>query len=304
MDHSMDRVTACFVFIAIVERGSMTAAAESLDLSRAMVTRYLSVMEQWAGARLLHRTTRRLSLTPAGEATLLRCRQLLDIANEIPSAVGDLNEQPSGLLRVSCSQSLAQDVLTPAITDFLLRYPKTSVDLHINDRIVNLVQERIDLAIRVTNELDPNLIARPLGKCASVVCAAPAYLAKHGIPRIPEDLALHNCMPYTHFNKSLWQFNGPEGVTEVLVGGNLSANESNVLLSATLQGTGIAMLPAYAARPGIDDGRLVLLLAEWQPQTLGIYGVYNTRRQMSAALRALLDLLVERFADPRYWTST
>jgi DNA-binding transcriptional LysR family regulator len=297
----MDRVTAAEVFVSIAERASMTAAAEALDMSRAMVTRYLAQMEQWAGARLLHRTTRRLSLTEAGEETLARCRRMLEVAADMAVAPASDAGTPRGLLRVACSQSLAQEVLAAMVAEFLRRYRLAAIDLQIGPRSVNLVEERIDLAIRITNDLDPNLIARPLGRCDSVICAAPAYLAAHGHPRSVKDLATHNCLTYSHFGKSLWEFDlGGERIA-VPVGGNLSANESQVLLSAAMEGAGIAMQPVYAARGAIAQGRLVALLPEAVPQALGVYGLYGSRRQMPASLRALLDLLVERFADAACW---
>jgi len=297
----MDRIVAAEVFVRIAERGSMTAAAAALDMSRAMVTRYLAQMEQWAGARLLHRTTRRLSLTEAGEETLARCRRMLEVAAEMASAASASAEEPRGLLRVACAQSLAQDVLASAVADYLRRHPRAAIDLHIDARPVNLVEERIDLAIRITNDLDPNLIARPLGHCDSVVCASPAYLAAHGAPASVQDLALHNCLTYSYFGKSLWQFERGAERISVPVSGNLSANESQVLLAAAIEGAGIAMQPAYSARGPIAQGRLVALLPDFVPQGLGVYGVYGSRRQMPASLRALLDFLVARFAEPAHW---
>jgi DNA-binding transcriptional LysR family regulator len=188
----MDRITASQVFLNVAERGSMTATAEALGMSRAMITRYLAHMEAWAGARLLHRTTRRISPTPA-------------------------------------------------------------------------------------------------------------YLAAHGTPRLPQELALHNCLTHSYFGKSLWQFERQGQQLAVPVGGNLSANESRVLLAAALEGAGIAMQPVYSAEPLMASGRLVALLPEWRPQALGVYGVYSSRRQMPAALRAMLDFLAQRFSDPRHW---
>jgi DNA-binding transcriptional LysR family regulator len=163
------------------------------------------------------------------------------------------------------------------------------------------VEERIDLANRITNDLDPNLIARPLGSCGSLVCATPAYLAAHGTPRAPQELALHNCLTHSYFGKSLWQFERQGRQLAVPVGGNLSANESHVLLAAALEGAGITMQPVYSAAPLVASGRLVALLPEWTPQALGVYAVYGSRRQMPAALRAMLDFLATRFAEERYW---
>ena len=297
----MDRLTAAEVFVCIAERGSMTAAADAQGMSRAMVTRYLAQMEQWAGARLLHRTTRRLSLTEAGEETLARCRRMLDVAVEMATTTSAGADAPRGLLRVACAQSLAQEVLAAAVAEFLRRHPLVAIDLHIDARPVNLVEERIDLAIRITNDLDPNLIARPLAHCASVICAAPAYLAAHGTPRSAQELALHNCLTYSYFGKSLWEFEHRGERIAVPVSGTLSANESQVLLSAALSGAGIAMQPVYSAAAPIAQGQLVALLPGFVPQALGVYGIYGSRRQMPAALRALLDFLAERFADPAYW---
>ncbi|KHK58354.1 LysR family transcriptional regulator [Ralstonia sp. A12] len=293
----MDRIKAAEVFVAIVERGSLSGAAEGLDMSRAMVTRYLAQMEDWSGSRLLHRTTRRIGLTPAGEATLARCRQIVEIAAQMMVADGSEADTPRGLLRIACAQSLAQEVLSAAVTAYLRRYPQTAVDLVVDNRTINLVEERIDLAVRITNDLDPNLIARPLGKCESVVVAAPSYLAAHGVPRRVEDLAVHNCLTYSYFGKSLWKFTDAKTAapSDVPVSGNLSANESMALLAAAREGAGVALQPVFAAAPLIATGQLVRLLPEHVPQALGIHGVYSSRRQMPAALRAMLDFLVDWF---------
>ncbi|CAN7655539.1 LysR family transcriptional regulator [Duganella sp. LjRoot269] len=292
----MDRIIAAQVFVNIAERGSMIAAAEALDMSRAMVTRYLAEMEEWAGARLLHRSTRRLSLTDAGDVTLARCRAMLELAGAMQVAAEDAGT-PHGLLRITCSQSLAQAELASAVTAFLKRYPRTAVDLQMSNRAVNLVEQRIDLALRITNALEPNLIARQLGVCDSVVCAAPSYLAGRPAPQRAEDLAAHNCLTYTYFGKSLWQFTrrDGEGVT-VPVSGNLSANEDLILLKAAVEGAGIALQPLYSAAPLIADGRLVALLPGYAPQQMGIYGIYTSRQHMPPALRAMLDFLLDWFA--------
>lgn len=300
----MDRITAAEVFVTIVDRGSMIAAAETLEMSRAMVTRYLAQMEQWAGARLLHRTTRKLSLTDAGERTLERCRQMLALAGEIDLVEEGQSDELRGLLRITCSQSLGQTALVGAVAQYLKRHPQVAVDLLMNNRAVNLVEERIDLALRITNELDPNLIARPLSTCASVVCAAPAYLAAHGTPRQPQDLALHNCLTYSYFGKSLWHFDAQGVKSAVAVSGNLSANESVVLMAGTVQGAGISMQPYYSAAPLLASGELVELLPDYRPQSMGIYGIYTSRRQMPATLRTMLDFLVEWFATDPQWQAT
>jgi DNA-binding transcriptional LysR family regulator len=292
----MDRIVAAQVFVTIAERGSLSSAAESLDMSRAMVTRYLAEMEGWSGARLFHRTTRRINLTVAGETTLSRCREMLALAEQMPAAGETEKDEPRGILRIACSQSLAQASLAAAVSTYLRRYPRTAIDLRIDNRAVNLVEERIDLAIRITNQLDPGMIARPLGSCHSVVCAAPAYLKEHGTPKKAEELALHNCLTYTYFGKSLWHFERAGKTVSVPVSGNLSANESVVLMQAAIEGAGIAMQPIYSAAPYLASGRLVALLANEQPQTLGIHGLYTSRRHQPAIMRSMLDFLGEWFA--------
>ena len=298
----MDKITAAKVFVSIAERGSMIAAAEALDMSRAMVTRYLAEMEQWAGARLLHRSTRRLSLTDAGDLTLERCRRMLDLAEGMELASSALDGMPQGLLRITSSQSLAQATLASAVTVFLRRYPRTAVDLQINNKAVNLIEQRIDLALRITNALEPNLIARQLGQCDSVVCAAPSYLAERGTPLRPADLALHNCLTYTYFGKSLWQFTDQDGeAVSVPVSGNLSANEDLILLKAAEEGAGVTLQPLYSAAPLIAEGRLAALLPGYTPQQMGIYGIFASRQNMCPALRALLDFLLDWFARDPAW---
>ncbi|PHV11545.1 LysR family transcriptional regulator [Chitinimonas sp. BJB300] len=299
----MDRLTAMRVFVEVVDRGSLSAAADRLDISRAMVSRYLAEVENWVGARLLHRTTRRLSLTDAGNETLPRCRQLLGIAEDIQSQGVTPEDAPRGMLRLTCSLSLGQAFLARTVTAYLKRYPATNVDLWLVDRTVNLVEERVDLAIRITSQLDPNLIARKLATCRSVVCTSPAYLQAHGTPLQAEQLAAHNCLTYSYFGKSLWTFNHNSEPLSVPVSGNLSANESTVLLEAALNGAGITLQPTYSAMPLIRSGQLVALLPDYQPAEMGIYGVYASRKQIPATLRTMLDFLVDSFTHDAQWLS-
>ncbi len=297
----MDRITAARVFVTVVERGSQTAAAEHLDMSRAMVSRYLGELEAWVGARLLHRTTRRLSLTGMGDELLPRCREMLALADDLQDRGRRADDSPSGNLRIATSQSFASAWLAPALAEFVARHPAVTLDLQASSQAVNLVEERIDLALRITNQLDPNLIARRLATCRSVICATPAYLARHGTPQVPAELSRHNCLTYTYFGRSLWQFERDGEPLTVPVGGNLSANESSVLLEACLADTGIARQPLYAVAPLLRDGRLVALLPEYRVEALGIHAVYGSRRQMLPALRALLDFLAERLQADPHW---
>lgn len=289
------------VFVTVVDLGSQSAAADHLELSRPVVSRYLAELEDWVGARLMHRTTRKLSLTTAGSETLPRCRQMLELSADMQTAVSEPDDAPRGLLRISVSTSFGQAQLADAMTAYVKRYPGVSVDLQMLDRTVNLVDERIDLAIRTTNELDPNLIARRLTVCRSVICAAPAYLQAHSAPRRVEDLSRHNCLTHSYVGKSLWHFEQDGEPLSIPVQGNISANEASTLLRATIAGAGVAMLPTYQAGAHIHSSELVRLLPQAEPRLMNIYAVYASRKHMPAALRSLLDFLVERFPQEPAW---
>ncbi|QHA97017.1 LysR family transcriptional regulator [Pseudomonas sp. J380] len=297
----MVRLQAMRVFVTVVDLGSQSAAADHLDLSRPVVSRYLAELEDWVGARLLHRTTRKLSLTAAGGETLPRCRQLLDLCGDMQAAVSEPDDAPRGLLRLSVSTSFGQAQLGAAIAEYVKLYPLVTVDLQMLDRTVNLVDERIDLAIRTSNDLDPNLIARRLTVCRSVVCATPAYLREHPAPQKVEDLARHNCLTHSYFGKSLWHFEENGEHVSVPVHGNITANEASTLMRVTLAGAGVAMLPSYQAGELIRSGELVRLLPHAEPRQMNIYAVYASRKHMPSALRSLLDFLVLRFPEEPGW---
>ncbi|AHV91978.1 LysR family transcriptional regulator [Bordetella holmesii] len=282
------------VFVEVADRGSLSAAATQLDMSRAMVSRYLAELEEWVGVRLLHRTTRRLSLTPAGAETLPRCRRMLDMVGDMRDAVATPEAMPRGMLRMSASPSFGNSQLVPVVADFVRRYPGTAVDLLLVDRLVDLVEERVDLAVRITNEVDPNLIARRLADCRSVVCGSDTYFEHRGVPSRVEDLAFHNCLTHSYHGHGLWRFLREGETVDVSVNGSITANEAQVLMGAALHGAGIALLPTYLAVPEIVSGRLRSILGDSEPQVLGVYGVYASRRQMPLVLRTMLDFLVER----------
>lgn len=298
----MDRLTAARVFVEVADRGSLTGASQTLDMSRAMVSRYIAEMEEWAGARLLHRTTRRMSLTDAGIETLPRCRQMLSVANDMRCAP-EHDATPRGRLRLTCTMSIGHAYLAPLIADYVARYPGTAIDMLLVDRTVNLVEERVDLAIRVTSDLDSSLIARPLGRCPSIVCAAPLYLRKHGTPSRAEELAGHNCLTYSYFGKSQWRFVRDGQAVSVPVSGNVSANEVTALREAAIAGAGIAMQPAYAVQSALREGKLVQLLRDYDPEDMTVYAVYASRKHMPAILRTLIDFLAERFAGDPMWAA-
>ncbi|GAA5100295.1 LysR family transcriptional regulator [Wohlfahrtiimonas larvae] len=293
----MDRIRAAEVFITIVEQGSLSGAADKLDMSRAMVTRYLAEMEGWAGARLLHRTTRRLSLTSAGKVIYNEVLKLNNIANRLPLLSQNYSDSPAGSLRISCPHSIAYDELAKALVPFLKQYPKIEIDVRISNQAVNLVEDRIDLAIRITDQLEPQLIAKKLGVCHSVVCASPEYFSDKDLPKVPNDLLVHNCLVYRYFGQNEWCFDYDGQVYAVSVKGQLRSNESTFLTQATSAGAGIAMLPYSSVRNQLKDGSLIQVLPNYQPKPLTVYAVYSSREHMPQALRCLLDHLSDWFKN-------
>ncbi|MCX2757857.1 LysR family transcriptional regulator [Vibrio sp. Sgm 22] len=297
----MDKLEAMNVFVTIVERGSLSAAAEHLDLSRTKVTRYLGELETWMDTRLLHRTTRSLSLTNAGKETLEVARELLALEASLAGIRNQSREHLKGQLRITASYSIVDSFLMDVISRFIAKWPEVSIDIISTDQTVNLVESRIDLAIRITNELTPNIVAKQLGDCRSVICASPQYLKAKGTPQSVQDLAHHNCLSFSYFGKSAWTFNGPNGLESVPIKGNISANTSEVLLSATLKGNGICLLPFPSVEGLIENGLLVPLLSEWKPKTLGVHAVYGTRKQVTPLLRAFIDHLSDEMEHSTSW---
>ena len=293
----MDRLTAMQVFVEVASSGSFSATADKLDMSRAMVTRYVGELEQWLGARLLQRTTRSVTLTDAGENCLRRSQQMLALMENVEEETSTDHDDGAlrGQLRITCSISFAYAQLAAAVADFLKLHPQLKIDINVSEGALNLVEARIDLAIRISAEPDPMLIGRMLAPCTSVLVASPAYLAEHGVPQVPVDLTAHRCMTYANFGKSMWQLSRGEERSQVSVSGHLSANDATALLRAALAGGGLALQPTYLASPHIADGSLQVVLGDWKLPDMAIYALYPSRKHLSAAVRALLDFLVGRF---------
>ncbi|OWW04791.1 LysR family transcriptional regulator [Rhizobium sp. R72] len=292
----MDRIIASKVLLKTIERGSASGAAEELGMSRAMASRYIACIEDWSGTRLLHRTTRQLSLTSAGERVLELCKEIVRVADAV-TEVAKHADTPHGPLRVTAPSILAEAQLVPLLSEFADVYPRIKVDLQVSDRAVDLVQDRIDVAIRIANHLDPSLIAKRLGQCPSRLYASPGYLKEFGTPSGPEDLDGHRCLTYTRLGGAEWSLKNLGTQLVVAVGGAFQTNDAVALRRAALSGLGIAMLPCFAADQEVDAGRLAVVLPEWEPSTLGIYALYVSRRHLPMAARALIDFLEARLPD-------
>ena len=293
----MDRVIAAQVYMRICELGSLSAAARALGMSRPMVSRYLEQMEQWAGTRLVHRSTRKLTLTAAGEKVLQKTRTLTKLSDEV--AAQSERAIPSGTLRVACAHFTAMQLISPLLPDFLARYPQLRLELDINNHPVSLIGERIDVAIRITDNPEPGAIARRLGVCRSVLCASPRWLQQNGPLHTPDDLTRHNCLHYSHFASQTWQFSDPSGESvAVAVSGNLSAGISSLLMEAAVAGCGIAMLPELEAQRALNSGALKQVLPTWRPKALNVYGIYLSRDYQPSALPLFLEEIQQKLAQP------
>lgn len=292
----MDRLTAMQVFVEVASSGSFSATADKLEMSRAMVTRYVGELERWLGARLLQRTTRSVTLTDAGESCLRRGQQMLALMENVEEETASRSDTLRGQLRITCSMSLAYAQMAAAVVDFLKLHPQLKIDLNASEGALNLVEARVDLAIRISAEPDPMLIGRVLVPCASVLVASPAYLAEQSVPQTPAELGRHRCLSYANFGKSVWQLSRGDEHTQVSVASHFSANEATALLRAALAGGGIALQPTYLANPHLQDGSLQAVLPDWKVPDLAIYALYPSRKHLPPAVRAFLDFLAERFA--------
>jgi DNA-binding transcriptional LysR family regulator len=293
----MENLADIAVFVRVVERGSFTRAADELGLSRAAVSKYLSRLEGRLGARLLHRTTRRLSLTEAGAALFEKSREALGRIEEAEGAVARFQSVPRGRLRVSAPMSFGILHLATALADFGREHADVTVDMRLDDRFVNLVEEGFDVAIRIGKLTDSSLVARKLATTQVVVCAAPGYLAEHGEPEVPDDLASHRCLIYTYSaSANVWRFTARDGrEIPVAVNGELRINNGIALAQAAIAGHGILMSPTFYVGPEIRAGRLRRILADYRLPEFGIYAVYPQARHVAPKVRAFVDFLAKRF---------
>lgn len=299
---ALDLIAAMRVFTTVVEAGSFAAAADRLEMSRAMVTRHVAQLESHLGVRLLHRTTRRLSLTEAGAEYQRRAAQVLGLAQEAADVAAQHARAPSGTLRITSSVGFGHGPLQPAISSFLRQYPGVQIDLQLSERTVDLVEEGFDLAVRVASSLDPGLVARKLARVRVLCCAAPAYLQAHGVPRTPQDLLAHNCMSYAHKDwRSEWHFRRGNQAQAVPIAGNLRASGGSVLVAAAIAGDGIVMEPEFHLWQALAKGRLVRVLPQWQTPELALYAVYPERHHLPLKVRCFIDHLARCFEAPVPW---
>jgi DNA-binding transcriptional LysR family regulator len=298
----MDLFQSMKVFAKVAECGSLSGAARALDMSNPSVTRHVADLETHLNARLFNRSTRRLSLTETGAAYLERCKRLLFDIEEATLAARASALDPSGTLRINAPLSFSINHLGRVLPQYAQRYPKVQLDVTLSDRIVDLVDEGFDLAIRISRIPDSALVARRLAPARLLVCAAPVYLERHGVPRTPQDLEQHVCLGYSYMpNRNEWQFERDGKVEVARIKGPLQANNGHLLRDAALAGMGIVREPSFNVGDDIRAGTLVRLLPDYQASDLGIYAVYPSRQHLSAKVRTFVDFLIGQFGDDPYW---
>ncbi|MCC5859971.1 MAG: LysR family transcriptional regulator [Ectothiorhodospiraceae bacterium] len=298
----MDRIDAMRAFVAVVNEGSFSRAAERLDLSPQLVSKYVSRLEQHLGVRLLNRTTRRLHLTEAGMRYHQRVQQVLNDIEEMEDQLGDMQAQARGLLRISAPVSFAIRHMGPALQAFQVAHPAVAIDLQLNDRKVDILEEGFDIALRIGHLQSSSLIAKRITPVRLVMCASPEYLAKHGTPRQPEDLREHRYLRYTYMEQDAggalyrwlrWEGRNPPG--------ELISNNGDVLVEAAVAGGGIVLQPSFIVGDAIQAGRLEVVLTEFEPAPMALYAVYAHRQLLASKVRSFLDFINGYFGDPPYW---
>jgi len=303
----VDRFDNMRVFAKVVESGSFTGAAARLSISASMVSQHVKELEERLGARLLNRTTRKVSLTETGRAYYESCTRLLADLEETEQAVSDMHAAPRGELRVNATPAFGILQLAPAIADFTSRFPAISVDLMLSNRMVDLIEESLDVAVRVGELPDSSLIARQLAPCRMVVCGAPSYFQTHGIPRTPADLTAHNCLTVSGNVLSYyraWHLTAADGTAlNISPIGNLRTNSGGVLKVAALAGHGVVCLPTYLLGDALQSGRLVTVLDDYTAPPLTLRALYPHNRHLSAKVRAFVDFLAARFGQEPPWDS-
>jgi DNA-binding transcriptional LysR family regulator len=294
----MDTLEAMSVFVRVVERGSFSAVARELGTTQPTISKQISALEQRLGGRLIARSTRQLSLTDEGQRYYQQCRDILAAIDNAEHSFQTGREAVAGPLRVASSVSFGRLQLAPRLRGFLQVHPQVSVDLQLSDQNVDLLSEGVDVAIRIGELKDSNLIARQIGLTRRLTVASPAYLAQHPGPQTPEELAQHNCLLFTLLKQfDTWSFD--DGRYSVQVRGNVHSNNSEAIREMVLSGLGISLSPSWLYREDIDAGRVVQIMPKHTPSSLPIYAVFPANRRQSARVRTFVDFLAEAFAqDP------
>lgn len=287
----MNILKSAQVFVEIVNQGNLSLAAERLDISRAMVSRHLEELEKYLDIRLLQRTTRRISLTHAGEQAFIQCNNLLQAQLELQNIAGHGQQNLNGLLRITVSPSLMQGRLANDLAKFCQQHPQVKLEIIVTEETVDLISQQIDVAIRISNDVASGLIARPLGHCHSVLCASPDYLQQAGVPQQPDDLIKHRCLAHKHAGRTGWNLKVDKHYQRVPILAPISCTEAVALVQLCLQHAGIAMLPTDLVQPYLMSGQLITVLMDYPVQSFHVQAVYASRHHMPLLTRTFIDYL-------------
>jgi DNA-binding transcriptional LysR family regulator len=288
----MDRLLAMKVFTTVVETGSFSRAADQLHLSATATSRHVADLEKHLGAQLLQRSTRRLHLTEIGANYYDRCRLIMADVEEADAQAATQESQPKGMLRISLPHSFGLRYIAPLLPEFCKRYPDLQLELSFSDRTIDLVEEGIDMAVRITRELKTSLVARKLATTSLVCCASPEYLAEHGTPEHPDDLRQHNCLTYIYSpTANLWAFTEDGKNINVQVKGTLRANSGDMSRIATINGLGITVLPCFSISDELRSGSLVRILQDYPIPELTVYAVYLPAARRAVRVKVMVEYL-------------
>ncbi len=286
------------IFVCVVECGSFSAAAAQLKITKSAVSKRINQLEDELGTRLINRTTRTLSLTEAGKRYFDYAQQAVYFAQQGVDSVTELQGSPQGLLRVTAPMSFGVTYIAPLISEFIQQHPHIELELVLEDKLVDLVQEGYDLAIRIGELESSNLVAKRLSPCKSVLCASPEYLAKHGEPQKPSDLANHNCLRYTYFRGGQeWRFYEGKQQYRVVPKGNFSVNNSEAIRRSLLDGLGIAQMPTFIVARDIASGKLQPLMTQYSLPHHAIYAVLPERKHMPLKVRRFVDFVQQKLGS-------
>jgi DNA-binding transcriptional LysR family regulator len=290
------------MFAAVMETGSFVAAADRLGTSSGQASKLVSRLEGALGVRLLNRTTRAVAPTEAGQAYFDRLRPLLEAFDDLDRSVRNIAQVPKGRLRLTAPLTFGELELVPALNDFAARFPEIALDVAFSDRLVNLVDEGFDMAVRIGRPEDSSLVIRRLCDVRIIVVGTPAYLERHGEPAMPDDLAHHDCIVDTNFrDPDRWPFDLRDRVQIVSVSGRIRYANAQACLAAAEAGLGLARVPAFVAGEAIRSGRVRRLLAAYEPEPYGIHAVYPHSRHLAAKIRVLVDFLADRYRGKPAW---
>ena len=299
----MESLTDIAVFVQVVDSGSFTSAAQRLDISKSVVSKYITRLEGHLGARLLNRTTRRLSLTEVGRVFYERSRKGLIDIQEAQLEVSRLQSEPRGLLRINTPMSFGILHIAPALPEFTAQYPEVTVDMNLDDRKVDVIEEGFDISVRISDLPDSSLVARRIAPCRHAIVAAPSYIEQRGEPSSPDDLRDHNIITYRYQESAqLWHFRTPDNkTTSAAVSSTVTMNNSLAIRSALLEGAGIARIPTFVVGGDIQAGRLIPLLSNYETLEVAIFVVYPQRQHLSPKVRAFVDFIAKKITDSPYW---